>query len=353
MRLSRIVCSTVIGLAFGMGSGAASAVALPASNVMSTTIYNDFAVYSLDLLAKCAAAGDSNCIPSGPFPVAADGGTTKSKLQVFTGEHGVDQTTNTPNPLVASNVADNPFASPSGGSGNLLFGSVASPEPAPSFTGDRTGKWDVTIGALRGYLGTHDLVFIFDNDQQGNTVGSWLQIWGRAEVVDTSGNVQACYQLSTNGSGCVPRTDPTGIGPPGNAANGSTVVTYTAYCVSKGPAATNGNKAYGEAFDLGLANNDTYCGGKNAYFVDGNDGSAKADNAAFSKGLNDFVFAPTTNTSWLLSLDIRTFNNNGGGETLFICSDCDVSQNQTPEPASLALLGLGLLGLVASRRRRA
>lgn len=352
MKLSQVLCSTLVGLGFGMVSGAASAVALPVSNVMSTTIYNDFAVYSLDLLKKCAAAGDSNCIPSGPLPVAANAGFTKNQLQVFTGENGGDQTTNTPNPLVASNVADNPFASPSGGDGNLLFGSAASPETAPSFTGDRTGKWDVTIGALRGYLGTNDLVFIFDNSQQGNTVGNWLQIWGRAEVVDTAGAVKACYQLSTDGPGCVARTNPTGVGAPGDPANGSYVVTYTAYCVSKGPTASNGNTPYGVEFDLGLANNDTYCGNKNGYFVDGNDGSAAADNAAFSKGLNDFVFAPTTNAGWLLSLDVRTFNNNGGGETLFICSDCKVSQ-QTPEPASLALLGLGLLGLVASRRRRA
>lgn len=351
MRLSKAVCPAVVGLAFAVGSGAASAVALPTANVMSATIYNDFAVYSIDLLDKCAAAGDGNCLPSGPFPVPANGGFTKSQLQVFTGESGGDQTTNTPSPL-GPGVADDPYASPSGGDGNLLFGSVASPEPAPSFSGDRTGKWDVTIGALRGYLGTHDLVFIFDNSQQGNTVGNWLQIWGRAEVVDTAGAVKGCYQLSTDGPGCVGRINPTGVGLPGDAVNGSYVVTYTAYCVSKGPAASNGNRPYGEAFDLGLANNNTDCANKNGYFVDGNDGSARADNAAFSKGLNDFVFAATTDPNWLLSLDVRTFNNNGGGETLFICSDCDVDVSSVPEPATLGLLGMGLLGLVASRRRR-
>jgi hypothetical protein len=89
--------------------------------------------------------------------------------------------------------------------------------------------------------------------------------------------------------------------------------------------------------------------------VNGNIGSANADNAAYSQALNDFIFAPTTSADWILSLDIRTANNNAGGETLWICSDCKVSRPTTTEvsePASLALLGAALMGGAYVSRRR-
>lgn len=339
MKFNKILWSSLAGIAFATGSGTASAVYLPAANAMSTVTYGDFQVYALDLLEKCAAANDSRCLPSGPLPIDANAGWTKGQLQVFTGENGQDQTTNTPNPLVLANVADNPYASPAGNQGaTLFFGSAFSPEPAPSFAGDRTGFWDITIGALRSYLGTHDLVFIFDNDQQGNAQNQWLQIWGQAQIVDTNGTEKACFQLNGTASpGCAPRVDPTDAFTPG-----SYVTAFTGYCV---------DKVTGAAFDLGLGSLN-YCAGKNAYFIDGNKGSANADNAAFSKALHDFIFAATTDERWLLSLDIRTANNNGGAETLWICSNCDIDEGKVPEPGSMALIGLGLMGMAALRRRR-
>lgn len=331
-----------------IGAVPAHAVVLPSSNVMSTVQYGDFAVYSLDLLQQCVGALDSRCLPGGPFPVESNAGFTKTQLTVLTGEAGKPQTSNQPEPLAKGAPADNAFASPSGQqSSTLLMGSAVSPEPTPTFTGDQPGKWDIKISALRGYLGNNDLVFIFDNAQEGDGASQWLQIWGQARVLSADGtSQQGCFELNSSSAAGCSTSSP--LAPTGPFDLSSPYVTvFTGYCV---------NKTTGAAFNLGGGTSAT-CEAQNGYYVNGNIGSANADNAAYSQALNDFIFAPTTSADWVLSLDIRTANNNGSAETLWICSNCSVATTtvttEVSEPASLALLGAALMGGAYVSRRRA
>ena len=234
----QLLGSALLASALAMGSGSAYATYLPASNAMLTVTYGDYAVYLLDLLQACAS--NPLCQPSGPLPVPANSGDTKSYLQILTGapetgntpdndkltnsdkpipfvvttngEHGQDQI------ITTTYFADNPFISPSGTSGGSTF-VMGIPDPAPNtgttgndvtnFVGDRSGTWEVQVGALKTYLGSHDLVFIFDNAQEGDGASQWLNIWAEAKVYDASGVLKGCFGLNDGTiSGC-----PLPIGP--------------------------------------------------------------------------------------------------------------------------------------------
>ncbi len=305
-----------------------NAAILPGPNEITTLQYGDFQIYSLQLLDVCSQE-DARCQPYQSMSGAA--GQISDYLRILAGQ---------PNASNDTAFADDPFYAP--GPGESTWQMTAGNEPDPTFTGDRVGSWDIRIDTLTSYLDGNDLVFLFNNNQQGVTEANWLQLWAQAKLYDAAGIEQACFELNnTTNFGCT-GSDPALPTSPFDPLS-PYVTVFTAYCV---------DKVTGDAFDLGIASGTNYCETRGGWYVSGNLGN-QADNAAYSLGLNNAIYA--AGSDWILSIDVRIANNNNGREVLWIDNTTRVIPPPpvpVPSPGSLGLLGLGLLGLALARRRR-
>lgn len=362
--IRRLVAGAFISIASTAALAGTSSVLLPGANEMSVGYYGDFGVYSLDLLEKCAAAGDPRCLPSGPYPVQSGPGQISDDLLVYqatsTGE-------NYPSPLTTGTpTGDNAFTPSMGSTPTYEF--TASEErdsttaallsTTPGFTGDQIGTWEVQLGALASFLGLTDpnkpdanLVFLFDNNQQGAGSNNWMYIWATASILDGAGNLVdgQCYALNLDGSCTTPPVAPGHIGADGkyvldNVANTNYVGVVTDFCVSK---------TTGIAYNIGTGTSgpNGNCAKTGGYYISNNLGTSSAEFAAYSTALENYFLANwVAHPEWVLSINAKFANLTDGGETLWI--GANVQRQQVPEPAALGLLGLGLLAMLVPFRRR-
>jgi hypothetical protein len=341
MNISTLVVKTLItGAVFAASLAQATILTLPAPNVMSVSVYNDFDVYSLDLLKKCAAGGDIRCMPTVGVPVQSSPGIIADDVVVL---QSADGHSNFPSPFAPGALADDRFLTPTG---NQSSSYVMSDPGSGSFgAGDQVDRWDISLDLLKTYLDGHDLVFLFDNNQEGNKNGQIVFLWGQARIVDANGNTVGnhCYEINFNGTGGCSDSS-------ADPVASDHVPVATDFCV---------DKLSGASYNIGLAGNANDCpveAGHTAggYRINNNLSTSVAEFAAFNRQLHDAAM-DAANSGYFLSLNIEYFSNDAGAEQLWICSTCDIStRTNVPEPSSLPLVLMGLLAggfsLVRSRR---
>ena len=334
----------VAGALLVSGIASATELALPGANEMTVGVYNNFNVYSLDLLEKCAA--DPRCQFQSGLSVSSAVGNIADQAIVLQTADGQD---NFP-PFNAGDAVDDPYLSPTGNQSFTFDMNTPQTADVHNFTGDTANRWEISLSLLQQYLDGHDLVFLFDNNQENNS-NDFIFIWGQARIVNAAGATvnNLCFEISTFSTGC----QDTGLNPTPTAP-GDYLPAISDFCVDK----ITGLSYNIPPIDPG-ANNAGDCpiaaghpsGG---YQVNNNVSTSTAEFAAFNQALHNAA-TDAANGGLFLQLNIKYISNNAGAEQLWICSDCDIEQDrQVPEPASLPLILLGLMfaGITLVRARR-
>lgn len=340
--LMKLRLSLLLGGLVLAGTAHAVTLTLPGPNDMSTgPLHNNVYVYPLELLPQCAPT-DSRCAYTGTLPVQSNTGNSGfgPLIQVYEAGGGDSNYGGDPLTGTLSTIrVDEPFRAPSGNVNTFEMSSANEPGGPPhatngtaEFTGDLIGTWDASLKTIASYLKGHDLVFLFDNVQQGKTAGNYLAVWAQVKIYDNNGSVVTCYELSNDDAG-------TDCGAVPSLTNFEKFVVAGEFCVDN----SSGNA-------VPTYTSKSTCEAAGNYWLSNNLGSNSVEFAAFIPGLNSNL-ASWAADDYTMSINLKMLGIDGGADALAICDQCDI--RQVPEPSSALLIGLGLLGLGFSMRRAA
>lgn len=372
---NRLAAAFAVALGIGVSApafaGCPGTLTLPAQSPTNSVTFGDGISYSLPILG---------------IDVQSSPGQIDDCIVVATGSNGQGVTTNFAG-------MDNAYATPNGSNSNPYFRTgdpTNSPDPGGGgeFAGDTTTTWDTQLSALKGFLGSNDMVVYFNHNQtkSGSAIDEDLFVWAQIALVDLQDSSRTLYFYITsvpNATGfnnfgqpggdpttyTGPQTPatctyPTGSDsactfPKGGVGTGTGSGDASFMVQARGKICLNGPVGVGTAVP---------CSGPHVAEVDENLGADHVANAVVFPEINAILATAGFNGYDVLQADIRMGCNastitggtcspgspmNNGYEQIFI-DRLSPSQGPpgVPEPATLALVSLGLFGAAALRRRR-